>query len=147
MWFGTTTHGHPTLLYYGYTRCPDVCPESMADVGLALRSLPVALQKQTYVVFVSTDVQHDTGPIIAEWLHNFSQGTQATWVGLHGTQAEIDAAQVAAHVTVAEDDGQTHSAEVLLFGTDDYAHVVFPQSTNEQQQIANDLPLVAGSAG
>jgi protein SCO1/2 len=143
--FGLTTHAHPTLLYFGYTHCPDVCPETMADVGLALRALPVAVQKQTYVVFVTTDVKRDTSAVIARWLKNFSPGTQATWVGLHGTQAEIDAAQVAAKVTVAEDDGATHAAQVLLFGTDDYARVVFPQSTNEQQEIVHDLPLVAGS--
>ena len=145
--FATTTHGHPTLLYFGYTECPDVCPETMADVGLALRSLPASIQKQTYVVFVSTDVKHDTGPVIAKWLKNWSPNTQTTWVGLRGSQAEIDAAQAAAHIPLAEDGGQTHSAEVLLFGADDYARVVFPQSTNEQQQIAHDVPLVISSGG
>lgn len=143
--FAQRTAGHPTLLYFGYTQCPDVCPETMADIGLALKSVPAAVQKKTYVVFVSTDVKHDTGPVIAKWLTNFAPNTTATFVGLRGTQAQIDAAQTAAHVTVAEDGGQTHSALVLLFGADDYARVGYTQSTNEQQQIAHDVPLVAGS--
>jgi protein SCO1/2 len=141
--FGQRTSGHPTLLYFGYTNCPDVCPTTMFDVSAALRAVPKALQKQAYVVFVTTDVKRDTGTVIKKWLANFDTNTSATFVGLRGTQAQIDAAQTAAHVTLAEDEGQTHSAQVLLYGTDDYARVTYLQSTNEQQQIAHDLPLVA----
>jgi protein SCO1/2 len=143
--FGERTAGHPTLLYFGYTTCPDVCPATMADISLALKSLPAALQRETDVVFVSTDVKHDTGPIITQWLSNFAPNTTATFTGLRGTQAQIDAAQTAAHVIVAQDGGQTHSAEVLLYGSDDYARVSYPQSANEQLQIAHDLPLVSHS--
>jgi protein SCO1/2 len=143
--FAERTAGHPTLLFFGYTNCPDVCPTTMFDIGAALRSLPASLQKQTYVVFVSTDVKHDTGAVIHKWLSNFTTGTSATFVGLRGTQPQIDAAQTAAHIALAEDDGQTHSALVLLFGADDYARASYLQSTNEQKQIAHDLPLVAAS--
>jgi protein SCO1/2 len=66
-------------------------------------------------------------------------------VGLRGTQAQIDFAQTAAHVTVAEDDGQTHSAVVKMYGADDYARVEYPQSNNEQQLIQHDLLLAIKS--
>jgi protein SCO1/2 len=141
--FGQVTAGHPTLLYFGYTNCPDVCPTTMFDIGAALRTLPAALQQKTYVVFVTTDVKHDTGKVIAQWLANFDSGTTAHFVGLTGTQDEIDAAQAAAHIQLASDGGQTHAANVLLFGADNYARVTYLQSTNEQQQIAHDLPMVA----
>jgi protein SCO1 len=143
--FAEQTAGHPTLLFFGYTNCPDVCPTTMFDISAALRTLPVTLQRRTYVVFVTTDVKHDTGVVLTKWLSNFTAGTSARFVGLNGTQAQIDAAQTAAHVTLAEDDGQTHSAQVLLYGADDYARVTYLQSTNEQHQIAHDLPLVAAS--
>jgi protein SCO1/2 len=141
--FGTATAKHPTFLYFGYTNCPDVCPETMADIGIALTKVPAAVAARTRVVFVSTDVKHDTAAVINQWLANFSGGSKATWIGLRGTQAQVDAAQAAAHVTVAEDEGQTHSAQALLYGPDDYAHVTFLQSTTEQQQMAHDLPIVA----
>lgn len=141
--FGTATAKHPTFLYFGYTNCPDVCPETMADIRIALTKVPAAVAASTRVVFVSTDVKHDTGPVIHRWLANLSVGSKATWIGLRGTQAQVDAAQAAAHVAVAEDDGQTHSAQALLYGPDDYAHVTFLQSTQEQQQMAHDLPIVA----
>ena len=141
--FGTLTDGKPTLLYFGYTDCPDVCPETMADVGLAIKSLPASTQAKVDVVFVSTDVKHDTGPVIAAWLKNFSTGLGADFIGLRGTQAQVDAAQAASHVIVAEDGGQTHSSELLLFGADNYARVSYvPTSAGEQKQIAHDLPLV-----
>jgi protein SCO1/2 len=142
--FGTVTRGHPTLLYFGYTRCPDICPATMADVGQALRKVPVALQKQTYVVFVTTDVRRDTGPVIARWLKHFRFGDQAHWLGLRGTRAQVNAAQAGAHVFLAEDDGLTHSAQVMLYGTDDYARDSFVYNdVGEAAQIAHDLPLVA----
>ena len=49
---------------------------TMADIGLALHTVPENLQAQTYVVFVSTDVKHDTGPVIAKWLSNFHTADQ-----------------------------------------------------------------------
>ncbi|MDQ6848930.1 MAG: SCO family protein [Actinomycetota bacterium] len=143
--FGDRTGGHPTLLYFGYTRCPDICPATMADIALALKKLPMPIQRKTYVVFVSTDVKHDTGPVLGRWLKNFAAGQHAKFVGLRGTKAQIDAAQAAAHVFLAEDGGQTHSAQVLLYGSDDYARVSFVyDGTGEQAQIEHDLPLVAG---
>ena len=144
--FGQRTAGRTTLLFFGYTRCPDVCPQTMADVGVALRSLPTDLQRKVTVVFASTDVKHDTGPVIAQWLANFSPGTHSTFVGLRGTQAQVDAAQAAAHVMLAEDGGRTHSSQVLLYGPDDYAHVSFIyNNSNEAHQMAHDLRIVATS--
>lgn len=141
--FGRATAGKPTLLYFGYTHCPDVCPTTMADIGQALRTVPSDVQRRTQVVFVTTDVKRDTGPVMAAWLAHFDTDLPNRFVGLTGTQAQIDAAQAAAHVQLAEDEGQQHSAEVLLYGSDDYARVQYLQSTNEADQIGHDLPLVA----
>ena len=141
--FGRATAGKPTLLYFGYTHCPDVCPTTMADIGQALRTVPSDIQRRTQVVFVTTDVKRDTGPVMAAWLAHFDTDLPNRFVGLTGTQAQIDAAQAAAHVQLAEDEGQQHSADVLLYGSDDYARVQYLQSTNEADQIGHDLPLVA----
>ena len=143
--FGTATQGHPTLLFFGYTNCPDICPATMADISVALKKMPTSLQRDTYVVFVSTDVKRDTGPVLTRWLHNFDAGTSAHFVGLRGSQAQVNAAQAAAHIFLAEDGGQTHSTTVLLYGADDYARTSFVYNDNgEQEQIEHDLPIVAG---
>ena len=144
--FGRQTAGRPTLLFFGYTHCPDECPTTMADIRLALRDVPAEIAKKTYVVFVTTDVKRDTGARLASWLGQFAVGTHATWVGLRGTQAQIDAAQAAAHVALATDNGETHSLEVLLYGPDDYAHVAFLLSRAQSQQIAHDLSIVGAQS-
>jgi protein SCO1 len=140
--FQSATAGKPTLLYFGYTHCPDVCPTTMADIGQAIQALTPAQRAKVQVVFVTTDVKQDTGPVIQTWLANFDGGATNKFVGLYGTQAQIDAAQAAAHVMLAEDEGQQHAAEVLLYGSDDYAHVEYLQTANESDQMAHDLPLV-----
>jgi len=144
--FRAKTAGTATLLFFGYTTCPDYCPATMADIGEALGSLPMSTQQKVDVVFVSTDVKHDTGSIIATWLKNFSAMSHSTFIGLHGTQAQIDAAQASAHIFLAQDDGQTHSTQVLLVGSDDYTRDSFVfNADTEQAQIAQDVPLVIGA--
>lgn len=149
--FNSVTAGHPTLLYFGYTKCPDICPTTMADIGQALHKMPVSLQEKTYVVFVTTDLKDDTAPVISEWLSNFHTSgvfaNKATWVGLRGTQQAIYTAEAASHITVSSDDGQTHSAELLLFSPDDYAHVSFDATATEQQELIHDLPIAAKQGG
>jgi len=142
--FGTVTKGKPTLLYFGYTHCPDVCPTTLADITQALQAVPAAVRNATQVVFVTTDVKRDTPAVLKAYLSQFDAGLPNAFVGLSGTQPQVDTAQVAAHVTLAEDDGQTHSAQVLLYGSDDYARVSFLESTDEAGQITHDLPLIAG---
>jgi protein SCO1/2 len=143
--FQQQTAGHPTFLFFGYTQCPDVCPTTLADISTALGKVPASIATEAYVVFVTTDIKHDTGPVIEQWLGHFSHGSKATFIGLRGTQAEIDAAQAAAHITLATDGGQTHSASALLYGPDDYARVMFLQSNDEAQAMQHDLKIVAGA--
>jgi protein SCO1/2 len=140
------TAGHATLLYFGYTHCPDVCPTTMADIAQAVAAQPATVRSKTDVVFVTTDVKRDNRHVIAAWLRHFDTDLPNKFIGLTGTQAQIDAAQAAAHVVLAEDGGQTHAADVLLYGADDYAHVKYLQSDNESDQIAHDLPLVSKEA-
>ncbi|MBV9593036.1 MAG: SCO family protein [Actinobacteria bacterium] len=141
--FAQLTAGRPTFLYFGYTHCPDVCPTTMADIGQALLAVPPDVRAKTLVVFVTTDPAEDTGPVIASWLKAFSIPNYTGFVGLTGSQAAINAAQAAAKVPIATDEGKTHSAQVFLYGLDDYAHVAYVQSNNETDQMKHDLPLVA----
>ncbi|MEN3357218.1 MAG: hypothetical protein V7637_1200 [Mycobacteriales bacterium] len=141
--FAALTGGRPTFLFFGYTDCPDVCPTTMADVAAALRLAPVGVRRAVRVVFVTTDPRHDTGPVLARWLRGFDADLPTRFIGLTGTESQVDAAQVAARVPLASDGGRTHSAELLLFGTDDYARVVY-LSGSSPDDIRHDLPAVAG---
>jgi len=142
--FGAETAGAPTLLFFGFTNCPDICPTTMADVTLALDSLDPALAERVRVVFVTTDPVRDTPEVLGAYLDKFDRGLPVPFVGLTGTQEQIDVAQLAAGVPQAEDNGQTHSSLLLLYGADDEADVAF-DAENGSSDIAHDIAVVAGA--
>jgi len=142
--FKSATAGNPTLLFFGYTRCPDVCPTTMADIAVALRGLDKALVQQLQVVFVTTDPAYDTPAVLGEYLHRFDADLPQPFIGLTGDQAAIDQAQLATGVPLAEDNGKTHSSLLLLYGSDDQAHVAF-DAGNTSRDIASDLRRVTGA--
>jgi protein SCO1/2 len=143
--FRAVTGGRPTLLFFGYTRCPDVCPTTMADIAVALRGVDKSLAQKVQVVFVTTDPSHDTPAVLGEYLHRFDADLPTSFIGLTGKQDVVDQAQLSAGVPLAEDSGKTHSSLLLLYGKDDAAHVAF-DAGNTPQDIATDLRLVAGAS-
>jgi protein SCO1 len=140
--FATATAGRPTLLFFGYTNCPDVCPSTMADVALALRDTDPELARQVQVVFVTTDPAADSPPVLGEYLDRFDADLPTQFIGLTGEQEAIDQAQLSAGVPLAEDAGRLHSSLLLLYGADDEAHVAF-DAGNTARDIAGDLAAVA----
>ena len=143
--FATATKGRPTLLFFGYTNCPDVCPTTFADIAVALRKLDPAVAAAVQVVFVTTDPARDTPQVIREWLDRFDADLPTPFVGLTGDQATLDQAQLSAGVPLAQDGGETHSALLLLYGSDDAAHVAF-DAGNTPKDIAADLAKVAAGS-
>src|SRR3954447_2423880 len=69
--FWNRTQGLVTLLFFGYTNCPDQCPMHMGKIGLALKSLPPGIADQVEFVFVTTDPARDTTRVLRRWLDNF----------------------------------------------------------------------------
>ncbi|WP_233492297.1 SCO family protein [Blastococcus sp. TF02A-30] len=142
--FRAATAGRPTLLFFGYTECPDVCPTTMADVAVALRTVDPAIAEQVQLVFVTTDPGTDTPEVLGEYLGRFDADLPVGFVGLTGTEDEVVQAQLAAGVPQAEDDGRLHSTLLLLYGADDEADVAF-DTGNTASDIASDLRKVAGA--
>jgi len=142
--FRAATAGRPTLLFFGYTNCPDVCPTTMADVAVALRGLDRALVERMQVVFVTTDPATDTPEVLGAYLDLFDADLPSSFVGLTGGQEAIEQAQLSAGVEMAEDEGRLHSTLLLLYGTDDEAHVAF-DAGNTADDIAADIRQVTGA--
>jgi protein SCO1/2 len=143
--FRAATAGRPTLLFFGYTDCPDICPTTMADVAVALRGLEPEVTDELQVIFVTTDPATDSPEVLAEYLGRFDADLPTRFIGLTGDQEEIDRAQLATGVPLAEDQGRLHSSLLLLYGADDEAHVAF-DAGNTARDIAEDLRVVAGAA-
>jgi protein SCO1 len=142
------TAGHPVLLYFGYTHCPDVCPTTMSDIALAKSKLPPADRAALRVVFVTTDPARDTPARLNVWLNAIDK----SFIGLTGDFTAIQSAARSVGVAVApaqkEKDGSvtvTHGAEVLAFWPkDNRAHVLYMSGTTAAQ-YQHDLPKIIRS--
>jgi protein SCO1 len=146
--FRASTDGFVTLLFFGYTSCPDVCPLHMGNIAAVLREVSGEVEEKIKVVFVTTDPARDTPAVVREWLDRFD----ATFVGLTGTPEQILAAERAARVPEAQleiqpaDDSYivAHSSQVLAYSLDDQAHLVYPFGVR-QSDWAGDLPRLVTS--
>jgi protein SCO1 len=137
--FRAQTEGYTTLLFFGYTHCPDICPMHMAFLGSALKGLPKDVLRRFKVVFVTTDPERDNPRISRAWLDNFGKD----FVGLTGSKAEIQAAQATANVPIAKSaPSYDHSAFVLAYTRDNLAHVIYPAGITQSDWL-HDLPQLA----
>ncbi|HEX8757444.1 MAG TPA: SCO family protein, partial [Steroidobacteraceae bacterium] len=74
--------GHPTLVYFGFTHCPDECPDTLAALARVEKQ---ARLPGLQVLFVTVDPQRDTPAVLAGYLRQFDP----SFVGLTGSPAEI----------------------------------------------------------
>jgi cytochrome oxidase Cu insertion factor (SCO1/SenC/PrrC family)/copper(I)-binding protein len=150
--FARETNNKVTLLFFGYTHCPDVCPLHMANIAAVLKKMPWGERNAVRVVFVTTDPERDTPDRIREWLAGFDP----SFVGLRGEIDDVNSIQQSlgfapATRQASETDSAlgylvSHAAQVIAFGRDNIARVVYPFGTR-QDDWAHDLPrLTAASA-
>lgn len=78
--------GKPYAIFFGFTRCPAICPTTLSDLTLDLDELG-PLADKLKVIFVSVDPERDTPETMKEYLSAFDPRI----VGLTGTPAEIEA--------------------------------------------------------
>ena len=76
--------GHPSVVYFGFTYCPDVCPTELINIAGALDQLgPAAKQVRAY--FITVDPERDTQAVMADFVGNLGGGI----IGLTGTPEQI----------------------------------------------------------
>jgi protein SCO1 len=62
--------GRPTLIFFGYTHCPDVCPTSLFEMSEVLRAMGKDADRVN-AYFVSVDPERDTGAAMKDYLSSF----------------------------------------------------------------------------
>ncbi len=126
----TETPGRVTLVYFGYTNCPDVCPINMALAAEALQHMPARQRAAVTVVFITTDPARDTPPVIRAWLNHFDP----SFVGLTGTDAQIQQAEHAIGMPLSYAEAAppgtpgggyqiVHAGYTLVYSQDNVAHL------------------------
>ncbi len=78
-------HGHITLMYFGYTHCPDICPTTLAKLKAAIARLPESAAQDVRVLFVTVDPKRDG----LERLRTYTAAFGPQFVGLRGSDVEL----------------------------------------------------------
>ena len=94
--------GKVTVVFFGYTQCPDVCPTTMAELAQIRKSLGADGDK-LQSVFVTVDPERDTPEILKAYVANFGPG----FVALRGTPEQTAAAAKEFKVFYAKVPGKT----------------------------------------
>jgi protein SCO1/2 len=84
--------GKYRIVYFGYTWCPDICPNDMLKIGQAMKTLDKqapAKAKAIVPIFITVDPERDTPKVVGAFVRNFDDRI----VGLTGSPAAIAAVE------------------------------------------------------
>src|SRR5688500_18719359 len=137
-----------TLLFFGFTNCPDVCPATLtmlAQIEKKLQDIPASQRPQ--IAMVSVDPKRDTPEQLKKYVGFFSP----TFLGITGSAENIDAFTRSMGVPVAiqklPGGGYTvdHSAAIFLIDPNGATHALF-STPHDTTKIAADLRRIVTSA-
>ncbi len=142
----TDTSYPVTLVFFGYTNCPDVCPLVMSDLTSAVLHLPDGVRAHTQVLFITTDPARDTPEVLRTYLDRYN----TDFVGLTGNLHDIVLAGDSLGVAI---EGRNklpsggydvgHGAQVIGFDHDQ-APVIWTAGT-PVDELVKDVSKLAGS--
>lgn len=130
--------GRYTLIFFGYTHCPDICPSALQVIAAALDKLGDKAKEIT-PVFISLDGERDTPAKMADYLASFGKN----FVGLTGAKDDVAVAAKAYRVfyQVVPDEKTPgeytidHAAIIYLMGKDGQFVTHIPHTTNVDQVV------------
>lgn len=135
-----------SLLFFGFTHCPDICPATLQQLAIARSRLDPGGGQFPQIILVSVDPERDSPEVLAEFVRNFGEGIK----GVTGPDAELRKLTAplgiyfAASERVDGDYSVDHSAAVLLLDDDANWRAVFsaPHSVDD---FVHDIPLIMGA--
>jgi protein SCO1/2 len=97
--------GKVSIVFFGYTQCPDVCPATLAELAQIKKALGKDGER-LQVIFVTLDPKRDTQAILKAYMANFDP----TFVALYGTPEQTKAAAQEFKVFFATSPGKTENS-------------------------------------
>jgi protein SCO1 len=129
------TDGHWRLVFFGYTHCPDVCPETIGVLMQVLMARP-----ETRVIFVSIDPARDTPASLGTWTRYLPEGL----VGVTGSPTAVRHAADGFGVTYARVDtgskagySMAHTADQFLIDPEGQLRLTYPFGTTVETILAD----------
>src|SRR5262245_34802371 len=110
--------GHPFLVFFGFTHCPDVCPTTLFDVAEVFRAL--GPEREVRALFVTVDPERDTPAVLKDYLSSFDPRITGATGDDAAIASAIKAYRVYAKKVPTDGGGYTmdHTAIVYLMGKD-----------------------------
>ncbi|WP_456380877.1 SCO family protein [Thiolapillus sp.] len=126
--------GKVVLLYFGYTKCPDVCPTSLSYLAQAFNELDEKELEKVVGIFVSVDPKRDTPELLDEYVDYF----HPNFIGVTGSEKELAeaAALYGAQYYEVELEGSAfgyavnHSSATYLIAPSGELRFIFPHGTS-----------------
>ncbi|MBF9030656.1 SCO family protein [Rhodobacterales bacterium HKCCE3408] len=136
----------PSLIYFGYTFCPDVCPFDAARNADAVDLLEQQ-GREVQPVFISVDPARDTPDVLAEFTDYF----HPRMIGLTGSEEQIDAAVRAyrAYYSIPDTDEDTYLVDHTAFTylvLPGYGFVDFFRRDTPAEEMANRVACFLDAA-
>lgn len=139
-------HGKVVVLFFGYTHCPDVCPTTLGELGITLKRLGTDANK-VQVLFVTLDPARDTPAVLAQYVPSFNP----SFLGLTGTEAEIDKAAKSFKVFYKKQEGKSkagysmdHSANTFVIDQQGRIRLLFGFGSGAAPLVHDIQALLAG---
>jgi protein SCO1/2 len=136
--------GKVTVVFFGYTQCPDVCPTTMAELA-QIRKLLGADGDKLQTVFVTVDPERDTPEILKAYVANFGPNV----VALRGTPEQTAAAAKEFKIFFAKVPGKSpgsytmdHSAASFVFDAAGRVRLFVPYGSDPKNLAADIKQLV-----
>lgn len=138
--------GKWSLLFVGYTYCPDVCPTTLADLNYVYPSLANDQDTTTQVVFISVDPNRDKAEQLADYVNYFNEN----FIGVTSTHEQLwpFVTELGLIYSVVEE-GETdeyylvdHSASIVLINPEGKFHATFKSVTDDQGINHVDMELM-----
>ena len=135
--------GKWTLVFFGYTFCPDICPTTLAELRQLLGSLPAEQRQQVQVLMVSVDPQRDTPQQLRDYLAYFDPD----YIGLTGQLDDIQQLANALSIPFIPGDSSQenytvdHSGNLAVIGPDGTQRGFIRAPLNNTKLVAQ-LPVM-----
>lgn len=131
--------GHPTLIFFGFTHCPDVCPTSLFEISEVLKAMGTDADRVNSY-FVSVDPERDTAASMKEYLSSFDPRLRGLTGNPDAIAKIISSYRVYAKKVPLKDGDYTMDHTALIYLMDKDGNFVAPFNLKRTpQEAATDL--------
>jgi protein SCO1/2 len=131
--------GRPTLIFFGFTHCPDVCPTSLFEISEVLRAMGKDADRVN-AYFVSVDPERDTAAAMKDYLSSFDPHLKGLTGDPQAVAKVLSAYRVYARKVPLKDGDYTMDHTALIYLMDREGRFVSPFNMKRSpEQAAGEL--------